>query len=471
MDGDLIQGTLQALLQNRQQLAQQQQQAQQQHLQAMQTPMPQLSPIQSMVSDYLAKYASSPGMAWSAMASAAAGAPERERKIDENFLLRQQAAAEQEAKYAGDALKEADTFSARLNTSLRAGKGSSATVKMDKDGNMVVYDPSSGESRVVHSSQRGEYQRIWAKAYEKAVQEDLENPEGYAANVASKVLSSSPGFNPQKEAIPAQSTAPSSKDAIRLPPGTSPDEEAKALADFRAALSSREQGKGDQSMEALKARYPMTNLPPEASPSAPATMSYKDVRTKEQQKGYGKEEGSELFKERKALDQLYGTNSKLLGQLNLLESVYNNPDIPEGELAGQIAALRSGLKSLGVEVSDKAGLTDLAKAVSTGMSLTQRTSDGQNLLPGAMSNYEDQLLQKMAPTLTLTSQGRLALIQMMRQVAQSNLRYAEEGTKMASANKDMLPAEWYKRKERIMLEEMAKMKHMSDQLIKQYGGK
>ena len=471
MDGDLIQGTLQALLQNRQQLAQQQQQAQQQHLQAMQTPMPQLSPIQSMVSDYLAKYASSPGMAWSAMASAAAGAPERERKIDENFLLRQQAAAEQEAKYAGDALKEADTFSSRLNSSLRAGKGSSATVKMDKDGNMVVYDPSSGESRVVHSSQRGEYQRIWAKAYEKAVQEDLENPEGYAANVASKVLSSSPGFNPQKEAIPAQSPAPSSKDAIRLPPGTSPDEEAKALADFRAALSSREQGKGDQSMEALKARYPMTNLPPETSPSAPATMSYKDVRTKEQQKGYGKEEGSELFKERKSLDQLYGTNSKLLGQLSLLEGIYNNPDIPEGELAGQIAALRSGLKSLGVEVSDKAGLTDLAKAVSTGMSLTQRTADGQNLLPGAMSNYEDQLLQKMAPTLTLTSQGRLALIQMMRQVAQSNLRYAEEGTKMASANKDMLPAEWYKRKERIMLEEMAKMKHMSDQLIKQYGGK
>lgn len=197
----------------------------------------------------------------------------------------------------------------------------------------------------------------------------------------------------------------------------------------------------------------------------------KDVREGEQRKAYGKEEGQELFKERKALDNLYGANSKLVGQLNLLENIYKNPNIPEGELAGQIAAFRSGMKSLGVEVSEQAGLTDLAKAVSTGLALTQRTADGTNLLPGAMSNYEDQLLQKMAPTLTLTTEGRLALIQFMKQVAQSNLRYAEEGTKMASQNKNMLPAEWYKRKERIMLEEMARMKMASEQLLRQYGGK
>ena len=114
MDGDLIQGALQSLLQNRQQLGQQQQQAQQQHLETMRTPLPQTSPIQSMISDYLTKYAANPGMGWSAMASAAGGANERSRKIDEDFLMRQQAADAQEARYAGDALKEEDIFGSRM---------------------------------------------------------------------------------------------------------------------------------------------------------------------------------------------------------------------------------------------------------------------------------------------------------------------------------------------------------------------
>ena len=484
MDGDLIQGALQSLLQNRQQLGQRQQQAQQQHIQSMQTPLPQTSPIQSMVSDYLQKYAQNPGMAWSAMASAAGGANERSRKIDEDYLLRQQAADAQEAKYAGDALKEEALFGTKLSMGLRGGKGAGVTVKMDKDGNMVVYDPLTQESKVVHSSQRGEYQRIWSKAYEKAVQEDLENPEGYAANVAANVLSGSPSFNPQRENIPGKSKVtppgppPSDLEvqAITVPKGTPTQAEGLIVQQFQKALQLAQnpetRAQGVAQLEALKQLYPQQEAAPGAikEPGAPETMQYRDVRTKESQKTYGGEEGKKLFQERQDLDTLYATNSKLMNQLDMLEKVYSNPNIPEGQLAEYEQNIRSGLKTLGVEVAPETGITDFAKALGTSLALTQKNADGKNLLPGAMSNYEDQLLQKMAPTLTLTNEGRMALIKFMKQVSQSNLRMSSEATKMAGENKDMLPPSWYKRKERIMLEEMARMKAMSNQLIQQYGG-
>lgn len=148
MDGDLIQGALQSLLQNRERMSQRQQQAQQQHIQTMQTPLPQTSPIQSMVSDYLQKYAQNPGMAWSAMASAAGGANERSRKIEEDFLLRQQAADAQEAKYAGEALKEEDLFGGRM----MGGRG------------LAGRQPSPEQLRVVHNNLRNEAAQV-AKDY------------------------------------------------------------------------------------------------------------------------------------------------------------------------------------------------------------------------------------------------------------------------------------------------------------------
>lgn len=150
MDGDLIQGTLQSLLQNRQQLGQQQQQVQQQHLDTMRTPTPQTGPIQSMVSDYLMKYAQNPNMGWSAMASAVGAQTERDRKGTESQLLRQEAADAQEAKYAGEALKEADLFGRNLLTTA-SRKGSFA-------------QPSPEQLRTVYTGLRNEGAQV-AKGY------------------------------------------------------------------------------------------------------------------------------------------------------------------------------------------------------------------------------------------------------------------------------------------------------------------
>lgn len=498
MDGDLIQGALQSLLQNRGQAAQQQQVAQQQHLDTMRTPLPQMSPIQSIISDYLTKYAASPGMGWSAMASALGNQPQMERKAMESQLMRQEAADAQEAKYAGEALKEADVFGARLAPKTAMGK-----------------QPSPEQLRTVYNGLRNEgaqqakeikfadpdERAQWIEDYaNRGMQNYLEKwstqptgprgaltgaaPKPEQGGVAAPVVGEGDILSQQ-----AQRNIPLIQQEMQRPENQTPDRKAifeEELAREQAALKTAQLQTG-ATAPSLPPSQPAVTAPPAprqglvgkpTAPAAPVTGAtppaappFKDVREVEQGKSYGKEEGQELFKERKALDTLYSSNSRLMGQLNMLENIYNNPNIPEGELAGQVAAFRSGMKSLGVEVSDKAGLTDLAKAVSTGLALTQRTADGGNLLPGAMSNYEDQLLQKMAPTLNLTSQGRLALIQVMKQMAQSNLRYAEEGTKLAADNKDRLPSSWYQRKERVMLEEMAKMKLMSDKLVKQYGGK
>ena len=216
-DPNSVQGVLQTLLSERKGLVERRDNAQQRQLEVMNQPVPDVGPIRRMVSDYLSRYAQNPNMDFSAIAGAVGAEAERTRKMEESQLLRLQAAAEQEAKYAGENLKESDLFGAKLTAATKAGRGAGVTVRMDNDGNMVVYDPATQESRVVHSSQRGEYQRIWSKAYEKAVAEDLENPEGYAANVASKVLAGSPGFNPQKQAVPSSQSVAQPKSEVEAP--------------------------------------------------------------------------------------------------------------------------------------------------------------------------------------------------------------------------------------------------------------
>lgn len=237
MDGDLIQGALQSLLQNREQMSQRQQQAQQQHIQTMQTPLPQTSPIQSMVSDYLQKYAQNPGMAWSAMASAAGGANERSRKIEEDFLLRQQAADAQEAKYAGEALKEEDLF----GRGMMGGRG------------LAGRQPSPEQLRTVYTSARNEAAQI-AKDYtfgtaeersdwieqqaKKAVETYVERfatqpagPYGAAPNVRPQPATGAPNVTPSEPIQEARTglITPASSQLPSPPIKNKPEEERKKV--------------------------------------------------------------------------------------------------------------------------------------------------------------------------------------------------------------------------------------------------
>ena len=106
---------------------------------------------------------------------------------------------------------------------------------------------------------------------------------------------------------------------------------------------------------------------------------------------------------------------------------------------------------MGIKRGKEVGQADMARALATSFALHLRTGEGQNLLPGAMSNYEDQMLQKMAPSLSLTREGRMALIQFMRETAKSNARLGHEFNQLTD-DRGIVSPEWRKRKERVMKE-------------------
>lgn len=205
------------------------------------------------------------------------------------------------------------------------------------------------------------------------------------------------------------------------------------------------------------------------SPAVPSPPP-RDKRAEQYKQAYGGEEGKALFKEREKLSTLYATNAGMINQLNMLENLYNNPNLPEGELGPLLQKIRSGMQSVGIDVGDTTGPADLANAIAQKMVLAQRTSDGNNLLPGAISNFEVQLLQSMGPTLSLTNEGRQALVRLMKELAITNQRISQEGTQFASQNDNMLTPAWYQRRERVELEEMARLRMLSNQIMSQFKG-
>ena len=219
--------------------------------------------------------------------------------------------------------------------------------------------------------------------------------------------------------------------------------------------------------EALRALAASQGRPEPEGVSSPLP---RDKRAEQYKSAYGGEEGKALFKERENLNTLYATNAGMVNQLNMLENLYSNPNLPEGELGPLLQRIRSGMQSVGIDVGDTTGPADLANAIAQKMVLAQRTSDGANLLPGAISNFEAQLLQSMGPTLSLTNEGRQSLVRFMKEMATTNQRIAQEGTQFASQNNDMLTPAWYRRKERVMLEEMARLKMLSNQVMGQFKG-
>lgn len=523
---DLTQGALQQLLgaydpQERQRLVQQRDQAQQSYFDTLSQPLPDLGPVNRITGNYLQNIAKNPNWGFAAIAGALGQEALGEEGRMSNQLLRQQQSREAEMKAAQEALKESDIMAKVVGSTLKGGAMPNANQLR------TVYTAARNEAAQISKDYQfgsAEERSSWIEQQANAaVQNYIKNfsqnvpvratpeatsPFGAPGLTAAATGAPKLGFDPVQAAkdagIPVTSgyRSPAEQEALKTAPGSYQKDgkwytkEGNPIAE--PGKSDHQKGiaidTGSKPLEPWQQKWltdngytrPVANdpghwvyNPQQVAPTQVAAASgaqvpsppLKDVRTPAQQKGYGTEEGKGLFDERKAMTDLYGANSKLLGQLNTLENIYANPNIPEGQLADYQQSLRSGLKTLGVEVAPETGITDFAKAIGTSLALTQKNADGKNLLPGAMSNYEDQLLQKMAPTLGLTADGRMALVQFMKQVAQANLRIANEATQMAAGNKDMLPSGWYQRKERVMLEEMAKLKAESDRITAQYGGK
>ena len=365
-----------------------------------------------------------------------------------------------------DRMDERELAALRLGRGMGANGGQGKYIQFKDDkGNLYIMNNLTGEKQVIPASQSP----LWATAFkiglDKAVTTRNADPEAFATEFANRAIANSPAAtagaettqNPQ---VTVPGKTPVTPDPMRVSPATQTSRDAEA--------TQIKNGEADGTQKPWPTMPPEVKAPPPAKPG----LSPVDTRGQARAGAYGDSEGKGLFKEREDMTALYGANDKLINQLNMLEHLYQNPDIPEGELGPQIQGLRSGLKSLGIDVSESTGLGDIARAISTNLALGMKNADGHNMLPGAMSNYEDQLLQKMSPTLSMTQQGRLGMIAFMKEVAAANMRLASEATKMARNNtveKDALPPEWNARKERVMLEEMARLKDASKKIVAQYG--
>ena len=351
--------------------------------------------------------------------------------------------------------------------------------------------PTPEQLRTVYTSARNEAAQI-AKDYQFPSaearsawieQRAMATTENYLQNFATQPLGPRGGSLPMKaSALPEPPSAEAPSQSTRAPaqeqwpqafnePRVKFDSPSANLPSLnmrgtpesvRAELEALQEPDRAKALRALEASQAPAGS--QVVPSPPL----RDKRSEQYKQAYGGEEGKALFKERENLNTLFGTNASMVNQLNLLENLYSNPNLPEGELGPLLQKIRSGFQTFGVDVGDTTGPADLANAVAQKMVLAQRTSDGTNLLPGAVSNFEVQLLQSLGPTLSLTNEGRQALVRFMKEVALSNQRIAEEGSAFAAQNNEMLTPGWYKRKERVMLEEMARMKRLSDRIMTQF---
>lgn len=371
--GDTIQGVLSQLLGNvnpqaRQGAMDQYRQAQQQYQNVLEEPLPDTGPVQRMVSDYLTRYGLQPNMDFSNVAGVIGGEAGRMRQQSVDELKRREFAAANKAKAAGEEVELQDASTKLALGGLRSMQprgGAGATVKMDKDGNMVVYDPLSGTSKVVHASQRGEYQRIWTKAYDEAIEQNMTDPEGYAHSTAASVLARSPYFNPAKQeggapvaptvpaaAAPAEGEVP--KFALKmneLPP--------EAQKEVNAVVATANKGNGkevEKKLAEIAARYgattqPGAQTPTPAQPAAPVVeqppLIYKDkpraAMKEEAAKGVGKAAATE-FEAVKTSATSAAAQYEAMNQLEKIDPRVNR-------FAGLYANVAEALSALGQDPS------------------------------------------------------------------------------------------------------------------------
>lgn len=390
-------------------------------------------------------------------------------------------AAKEDAESLGE-LRNIASLSRSLNP--RGGAGAFIQFKDDK-GNLYIMNKATGERELIPASGAPMWDKVYRQAFEKLTAEDDPDAHDKAVVFANHTLKQSP--------LGVATTDTAQKPVAPVAPGIEPpgqmfstplkDERAQILYDEwklnrSKADSFSSQPQSSHYQEALRnmsvvrkelmSQYqfdPMRgSSTPQSSGVETPKMDYIDPRGRKQQEGYGADEGKGLYKERSLLSELHSKNSQLVSNLNTMTQMYGDPNVPEGKLGPYIQDFRSAMKGLGIEVDKSTPDAQVFDAMAKKLALGMKSADGTNLLPGAMSNYEDQLLQSMVPSLQGTREGNLKLMQLMAEVAKSNIRLAEEGTKLAEANKGMLGPDWYKRKERVMREEMARLKMVATQM-------
>jgi len=402
------------------------------------------------------------------------------------------------------ALESKDQTAALIRGMTGANKAGSPTIKV-VDGKLVAakLDPITGQitTEVLTGSQEQLKSRLYQNFYNKAVSAELANPEDYAQRQTEKTLAQFGGTTIKGESndIPGvKSSVEPTIPSIKITPATQAirDEEAGRVRKGEIAgtlpnwptlppetkltpedaatvtrLQSRIKANPDASendaktLQSILSKY-------EKSPtqSGAPSLTYKDKPKRAMEEETGKMAGKALGEEQQNLNIASESSNQLYGQLDLLKKLYQTPNMPEGQLAKELQTIRSGLKTAGIDVGPEVGAADLVSSISGKMALLTRTADGKNLMPGAMSDFEQKILRTLVPGLEGTAEGRTALIDIMQNMAKSRMRFAEEANKMSNENRGILPPEWNTRKARIMKEEMARLAQLNSQIASRFQG-
>lgn len=350
---------------------------------------------------------------------------------------------------------------------LLLGKSKASTrgfeFRKNADGTTTAFDRTTGAPVGTYGPQdigkiANLTQTLAKVAFDKGEYETLDAAMEWAQGVAVRVIG---GMN----TTVGNRTAPLAGQEGGLPvvqppaPGmpqlSAPMEEAPGLRLNESTLPPEQQATVERLIERLKANPDNADLRKNtiaqlltiqnqvAPQAAPSTLPKLDVQKQEEKKGYGHKAGEQMAVLSSDIQKTGAAAQSLSGDLNMMQSMYQKygDQIPEGEQANLVASMKSSLKTFGVEV-EGVGATDVLKALGTKQALKARTADGENLLPGAISNYEDQLLQKMSPTLTMSKEGRLLMIQVMQAQLAMRTKLAEAARGYISKNK-RLDEGWY----------------------------
>jgi hypothetical protein len=370
----------------------------------------------------------------------------------------------------------------RFNPGLRGkvgGAGGGVITRQQKDGTIVVLDKTTGaELRRYDPNESDQFKQFKTKFLEIGDRsgkfETLEDLDAWASEQAMQSIGQS------RKAVGNINPAPGSPNRIDESTadgtqfkldvsGWTPERraEVKRLIDsYRLAPSEGTRKRLEQAM--MEAEGQSTPVP-SAAPPAPKN-EIRQPRERKSDEGYGTEEGKNLANEYQSLRDGYSAAASLRGELSLLRKLYQQ-DLPEGAFAEAFQTAKSGMTSLGIDVGPEVGQAAVASALAKKLALQIRTQGEKNLLPGAMSNYEDQLLQSMAPTLAQTAAGRKALVELMDIIAQSNMKVAEAATSFASKNKDRLTPAWNQVKEFTIKREMVRLARARKEILQQMGVK